>query len=436
MKQVSVPALLALFLVAACATTPPSATAPGAAPATVFEVDPRAGWTAPAGATPPSGWDRAMRDLAAGRPDRADQRLQELERKSPAYPPASLALGALALQSGDLAAAAPRIEAAAKAQPAWTAAQYYLARLEAERGNLEGAVARLRPLAPAPGAPPAIAERLASVETRLFDQLYQAAAGAPPPVAIASLRRALSIRPESSAARLLLVQNLIAARNFAEARMELDPLLQAAGSGRAEVQAALAEIDAGRGRFDEAIERYERIVRIDARPEYLARLETIKREFTLANMPPRYRAAAASPALTRAELATLVYWTVSGVRFGRPPAEPAIAIDVADVESRDEIVRAIAFGLFPVDPVTRRVFPERTVTAANTARVLLRIMTLTASPSCLSEAGADSSTLAGIVRIFDACGIDTVPLRGDPDAPVSGSWALGTLRKIDAMRQR
>lgn len=423
----------ALLFFAACATTPPAA-APDAA-ARVFEVDPRAGWSAPSGSTAPAGYERAMRELAAGHGDRAEVRLQELERRKPAYPPATLALGALDLAKGNVDAAAPRIEAAAKAQAGWLAAEYHLALLDEARGNLEAAISRLRGLAARPGAPPAIAERLASAETRLFDRLYQFATTAPRAEAIASLRRALSIRPESSAARLLLAQNLIAMRNFAEARMEIDPLLGSPEANRPEVQAALAEIEAGRGRYEEAIERYERIVRADPRPEYVARVDHIKQEFALANMPPRYRAAVASPQLTRAQLATLVYWTVSGVRFGRPPSEPAVAVDI-DVEARDELVRAIAFGLFPVDPVTRRVAPERTVTAAAAARVLLRVMSVTAAPACMATPGADTTSLAGIVKIFAACGIDTAPLHGDPDAPVSGAWALAALRKIDAMRVR
>jgi tetratricopeptide (TPR) repeat protein len=431
MKQVLPFALLALLL-AACSTVAPAAPDAALPPAT-FELDPRAGWSA-GGATAPASYERAMRDLAAGRSDRARQRLEDLAKRAPVYPPALLALGVLDLQQGHLAAAASRIEAAAAAQEGWLAAEYYLARLETERGDLDAAAARLRALAARPGAPAPVASRLAAVETQLFDRLFQSANGAEPSSAIVTLRRALAIRPDSRAARLLLVQNLISMRNFAEARMEIDPLLQSSDAAAVEVQAALAEIDAGRGRFEDAIERYERVVRAEARPEYSARLETIKTEFALANMPPRYRAAAASTQLTRADLATLVYWTVSGVRFGRPPAEPAVAVDVADVESREELVRAIAFGLFPVDPITRRVSPDRVVTAATAARVLHRVLALTAAAACLS--GADTSTHAGIVAALDACGVDTSALRGHPDVPVSGSWALGALRTIDAMRVR
>lgn len=434
MKQALASSLLALLLTAACATTP--ASTPELA-ARAFELDPRAGWTAPPGLTSQAAsYEKAARDLAAGRRDRAEQRLADLERRSPAYAPAGLALAALALESGNLAAAAPKIEAAAKAQPGWTAAEYYMARAEADGGDLEGAAARLRKLAAAPGAAGVIADRLAAVETRLFDRLFQSAAGAPPPAAITSLRRALAIRPESTSARLLLVQKLVAASNFAEARMEIDPLLQAADAERPEVQQALAEIDAGRGRYEEAIERYERILRREPRPEYLSRLEQIKQEFAIANMPPRFRAAAASPQMTRAELATLVYWTVSGVRFGRPPAEPAVAVDIDAVEARDEIVRAIAFGLFNVDPLTRRVDPHRTMTAASIARLLLRVTALTSTPACLSSPGADGSTLNGIANILEGCGIETSALRGSPEAPVSGAWALAALLKIDAMRVR
>jgi tetratricopeptide (TPR) repeat protein len=436
MKQGFAPALLALAVLAACSTVP-QPTPPGTGAATrVFELDPRLGWTPPAGAVATSdatAFERAVADLAAGRRARGQQRLAEIERQSPAFAPSRLARGALALEEGDLARATPLIEAAAKSQPRWTAAEFYLARVETERGDLEAAAGRLRAIA-SPGAPPVIAARLAEVETRLFERFYQAAAGAPPATAIESLRKALSVRPDSSAARLLLVQNLLATRNFTQARMEIDPLLRAPGADAPEVQQALAEIEAGRGQYEEAIERYERIVRAAPRPEYSARLEAIKQEYASANMPPRFRSAAASPELTRAELATLVYWTVSGVRFGRPPAEPAIAVDIAGAEAREEIVRAIAFGLFPVDPLTRRVYPDRTMTAANAARVLVRVLSITANPPCLAD--ADTSQLAGTASALAACGIDTSGLRGDPNAPVSGTWALGALRSLDRMRAR
>jgi tetratricopeptide (TPR) repeat protein len=429
----SLAAALLLALVLAGCTTAPAPTAPGTGPAaSLFDVDPRLGWS---GAVDADGWERAMTELRAGRRESAIKRLGELERKSPANAPASLALAALALESGDLAAAASGIEEAAALQRGWTAAEYYLARLAMARDDLEGAAARLRALAADPAAPRAVAARLAEVETRLFDRSYQAAAGAPPAAAIPHLRRALSLRPDSASARLLLVQSLIANRNFSEARVEIDPLLQGAESTKPEVQQALAEIEAGRGRYEEAIERYERIVRADPRPAYLSRLEEIKTEFAVANMPPRFRAAASSALVSRADLATLIYWTVAGIRFGRPPSEPAVAVDIADSEAREEIVRAIAFGLFSVDPVTRRVDPDRTMTATGVARVLHRVMTLTTTAPC-AAAGGDGPGAAGIIASLAACGIDTTPLRGDPGAPVTGAWALGALRKIDALRAR
>ncbi|MGH9459380.1 MAG: hypothetical protein ACRD2J_17220, partial [Thermoanaerobaculia bacterium] len=311
----------------------------------------------------------------------------------------------------------------------WLAAEFYRAELAAERGELDAARAILRQIASDPAAPPVVGARLAAVEARRFDELYAAALAAEPAAAVASIRRALEIRPQSNAARLLLVQKLLAAGEVAQARVEIDPLLRSAEAERVEVQQALAEIDAGRRRYEEAIARYERIVTMDPRPEYVRRLEELKRAFAAANMPPRFRVAAASPALTRAELAVLTYWIVSDVRFARITGQPPVAIDLVEANGRDELVRAIALRLVSVDPATRRVHPDRVVSAAEAARFLLRVLSLRGTPSC----AAGTATNEAPLRALAACGIREGAVALDPAAPVSGAWAQRSLERIDAI---
>ena len=73
-------------------------------------------------------------------------------------------------------------------------------------------------------------------------------------------------------------------------------------------------------------------------------------------MPAHYRAAADSLAVTRSDFAVLLYWTVPSVRFAQNLGTPQIAVDIEDVAGREEIIRALALGLYDVDPVTRRQF--------------------------------------------------------------------------------
>ena len=83
------------------------------------------------------------------------------------------------------------------------------------------------------------------------------------------------------------------------------------------MQEALAEIDAGRGRYQEAIVRYERLQRRSGDTQYTRRLDEIKEQFAAANMPPQYQRAFESVSIDRADLAVLLYWKVASVRFAQ-----------------------------------------------------------------------------------------------------------------------
>ena len=425
MKTTFAITILAL-LTAACATTPP---APPPSPSAQFgtlSVDPRLGYT---GASDPAAvrkFDAAMHDLVAGRTAMAKEKLQAA---SASHPPARLALAALALEEGDLDGAG-RLLSALPESPGWTSAAYYRARLLEVQGELEPALLAYRALSASPTAPAATTDRIAGLEARLFERSFQQALAGSGDTAIQQLRRALEFRPDSSAARLLLAQRLLEKGDLALARMELDPLLRTAEGDTPAVQATLAEIDAGRKRFEEAITRYEKVVARDSNPQYQARLDEIKQEFARSNMPPRYRTAESSPALTRAELSTLIYWNINAVRFGRPSSDTTIAVDIANVEGREEVIRAIAWGIWNVDPVTRRVDPGRVVTGRNAARALYRVLTLNGLPSCAASAIPDPQQGDGPVAALHACGVDVTNIRTAPDAPVSGRWAVAALDKI------
>ena len=150
-------------------------------------------------------------------------------------------------------------------------------------------------------------------------------------------------------------------------------------------------------------------------------------------MPPQYRRAIDSNAINRADFAVLLYWKVSAVRFARPSGQPPIAVDIGDVPGRDELVRALALGMFSVDPVTRSVDPYRTLTATSFSRLVNRVMSLRGTlPACASTVTESNETLRG-QKMLELCSIDAAPLRAAPDAPVSGQYASNVLTRIDAL---
>ena len=403
-------------MIAACAAPPPPAVVPTGEAR--FLVDPRTGWSGPSTPAVERAFDRAWRHFLAG--DYATA--HDMVSKLPDYGPAVLLDAAIDIRQERLDEARRITDRLLARFPNYTAADVYEAEIDVAQNQLRSAYQRYGAIAARPVAPPLTAERLAEIQTRLFDQLYNAALTASDAQAIHILRDALTINPTATAARILLVQKLLAQKNYDEARRELDPLVNSNDVDLPEVQEALAEIDVGRGRYQEAINRYERLSHNDRDGRYARRLQQVKEQFADANMPPQVLRALNEESITRADLAVLMYWKVPSIRFAQDVPAPPIAIDIGEVPERDEIIRAIALGIYQVDPITRRVNPFTPVTTSGLARTAARV---------LAVRGAQCARgLSGDSRILAACGIDDPTATGF-DASVNGRAAAAVLDQID-----
>jgi len=237
-------------IVAGCATAP--APPPVVEPQgdARFLIDPRIGFDK---SVDPN-FENAWRYFLAGNDAEARSRIATM----PGYPPASLLAAAIDIRAGKLDEASAIISKL----PSWTASNVYAAEIALARGDLRAAYTLYSQVA----NPPAIAAtRMADIRTRLFDQLLAADS-------IPALREALQLQPDATAARMLLVQKLLALKSYDEARRELDPVLNTADVDRPDVQESLAEIDIGRGRYQEAIVRYDRLAKRTNDPRYVQRL--------------------------------------------------------------------------------------------------------------------------------------------------------------------
>ncbi len=405
-----------------CAPAPP-VVAPSAPQAgDRFIIDPRTGYDAQPAPADAKRFDEAWRAILEGDYTTARKRLETIHVKEPAYVPAQLAEAAIDLRQGKTDAARPIVERARAHHPHYTAAEVYAAEIAIAEKRSREAYDIYRDIATRPEAPAFVAERIAELRTGLFDQLYGAAVAAPDEDAVRLLRDALSINPEGNAARILLAQKLVGQHKYDEARVTLDPLLKGADADRTEVQEALAEIDLNRGRYESAIARYERLATRDRR--FAARLDEIKQNYAESNMPSQFRRAIESEAVTRGDLAVLMYWKVASVRFASNLAAPPIAIDVSETPGRDEIVRAIALGIYQVDPVTRRVNPFSPVNAGALARTSARLLALRGA-SCVRGAGNDPQ------KVLAACAIVDPTLGAGSESPVSGRAAAGVMEQVD-----
>jgi Tetratricopeptide repeat len=420
--------LAAMCVLASC--TPVDAPPPAVVPAgdDRYIIDPRTTFTDSVKPDLERRFETAWRFHLAGNDVEARRRLDEIVLKNPNYFPAQLAIAAIDISAQQYDAAMDRINRVkALAGDAYLPPFVYEAEIALRTNDTRRALTLYRAIAGRERAPAIAAERVAQLETALFTELTTAARNAADAESVALLREALTLQ-QNADMRVLLVQRLIAQKQFDEARRELDPLVNT-DPGRNEVQESLAEIDLGRGRFEDAVKRYERLSARTRDSRYAQRLEHIKSEWSSLNLPAYVHAARASEALTREQFAVQLYWTVPSIRFAQNLSSPPIAIDIADVAGRDELIRAIAIGLFEVDAVTRRVSPSRPINAGRLTILTARVLSLRGAV-CARGVPSERDELARAQKILAACGVAD-PSAGVPaDTPATGAMARASLEQV------
>ncbi|HEV8660189.1 MAG TPA: tetratricopeptide repeat protein [Thermoanaerobaculia bacterium] len=423
------------LLMASCAnlrTKPPTETPKGE---NRFLVDPRMGYSQKPSPAVEKRFETAWRSFIAGDYVDALRRFGDIRSKNPEYLPAELGEAAVEIAQGKFDSALALVQRAEDRAPDYTAARIYEAEIAAAQHRTRSAYDIYRSLSLRPDAPPTVAERVNTLQNQLFEELFAAAQTAPDEEAIRLLREALTINAGASNARVLLAHKLIARKQFEEARQVLDPLLSSADFDKTDVQEALAEIEVGRGQYEQAIARYERLFRLNRDARYAHRLEQIKQEFNAANMPPQVQRAIESEAIDRSDFAVLLYWKVTSVRFAQNLGIPPIAIDIEGVPGREEMIRAIAIGLYDVDPVTRRVSPLRPINTATLTRLAARVL-LVRGASCARAVPYERDESARAEKVLAACGVSDPSGGVAPDAPVGGRAAAALLDQIERILGR
>jgi tetratricopeptide (TPR) repeat protein len=380
-----------------------------------YLIDPRTGFTATLPPPVAQKLEAAWRYALAGNDAEAQRNLADVRMRAPELAPTTLLEAFLAIRNGNFDDARRLI---ARVDPDNVVARVYQAEIAVRERETRIAYDLYRQIALLPDAPATARERVAELQGALFNELYAAAQSAPDAEAVRLLREALVFNAGAIEPRLLLSQKLVAQRQFEEARREIEPLLSSVPD-RPEVQEILAEVDVGHGRYQEAIVRYDRLARRTKEQRYAQRLEQIKSEWSAANMPAHYRAALDSLAVTRSDFAVLLYWTVPSVRFAQNLGTPQIAVDIEDVAGREEIIRALALGLYDVDPVTRRVSPHRTLTASRVSHLLSRVLVM-----------RGAACARGASSVLGACGVNDPLATYAPDGAVAGRDVRAALEQV------
>ncbi len=177
------------------------------------------------------------------------------------------------------------------------------------------------------------------------------------------------------------------------------------------------------GRFAEAEAIYAALA-ADA-PAFAEKAEEARREFRIENLPEGARSAARSSRVTRAEVASLLWWIVPEVRAAAVISAPDVATDVVDRPDMHALVRAIGLGFFRVSRETHHVRADEPVSRPELWTLLKKLGRVVARggelPPCLSE-GAPSGGPG-------TCGI----LPQSKQRTVSGKEALRAIERTARM---
>jgi len=419
---------LAALAVAAlrCASTPSPSSGPPVIPETRGEdrylIDPRIGFDRPAPPKVETRFESGWRAFQAGDNAAARMVFDQIRKAHPEYLPAILGIAAIDIRDGHFDRASMTVERAQTKVSSYTAAEVYTAEIAVRQNQLKRAYDIYSGLSTQIAVPDIVKDRYADIRERYFEDLSANARAATGPDANRILREALTINPAARDLRMQLVRNLLAQKNWDEARTTLDPLVNTEAN-KSDVQESLAEIEVGRGQYEQAIQRYEMLSKRDRDPRYSNRLNELKERWNEENMPPQFRKAIESEVATRADLAVLLYWKLASIRFAQNVGTPPIAIDVENATGREEIVRAIALGILQVDPVTRRVGPNSPVSAAALTRYAARVLVTRGAPCAHGTTDAHST--------LTACHVSDIVATLPPDEPVSGRVVSDVVDEID-----
>jgi predicted Zn-dependent protease len=260
---------VAVLLIAACGTTdvlPPEVHPEGE---DRYLLHPLWGRTVPAEAA--NRFEAAYRHALSGNETEARRRIVAIRQRHPDLLASTHLLEALIdIRAGRLDEALVALQRVRELEPDHPLAMVYEAEIAIRQRQTRIAWDLYRRLPTIPTA----SERLTQLNDILFNELYAAAQTAPDAEAVRLLREALIFNASAVEPRVLLAQKLVSQRSFDEARREVEPLLNASAD-RPDVQEILAEIDVGRGRYQEAIVRYDRLARRTKEPRHQQRLEQI-----------------------------------------------------------------------------------------------------------------------------------------------------------------
>lgn len=309
------------------------------------------------------------------------------------------------------------------AQPTWIAAIEAGADLAALEGRSAEALERYRTLGRLAPHDQRTQRRIEALRISVATAKRQEAEAALASGDLDAARRAahslLQLEPSSPAGLVLLARAAAAGGRDDDAWTWAKEARKRAPADPA-VTAFAAQAASKTGRWAEAASLYDGLAATD--PAFVPKAEEARVEFKVQNLPEAARRAAESAKLTRAQLASLLWWTIPEVRDALVPPGVEIAVDVVDRPDRGALVRAIGLGFLTVSPETHRVGAEVAISRGDLASALRRVAILAGRGRPLKGCLAPDPPQPALLS---ECGI----LSETPSRNVTGREALRALEK-------
>lgn len=450
-------AVAAAVALAACATSLPEPPSPPFVPdrESPFVLDPLVGYPLAAA----DELERRVRHAHAlldgvGQPETAEAEAAAVLEDDPGFHPARVVLAQIAFLSGEAEQALDLLSPVADELPGYLACQMLLGRVAEElddltlaseayrRASVGSSVARERAAELRPEVVEILVGQIGALRDR--GRLEEADAElsaleewAGDLVPVLEARRNLAFAEGDVEREIDALERLAALSDEPGSGDAHAPRGVRSSEGRAEeaddaVTERLAELYLISGDIRAAIEALEALVEKD--PDDGARIDKLERAkflWRLQLQPPHVQEIASKSVLTRADLATLLYWLVPSVRYAEV-TDPPIATDILDHPRREEILPVMFLELVPVDETLHRFSPELAATRSVTLGSLLGLLGLSETGlSCLAPTEAEALLGSPSLVCRKAAQCRLIPEVADclPEARISGPDALDLFRR-------
>lgn len=356
--------------------------------------------------------------------------VRRLERR-PGWAPVEVFLAGVELLERDARGARDRLAPVVERHPEYVAARLLAGRAAERLGDVPGAYEELAAVAALDDRAASRAEELLPRATEILSRRIEAAVGrGHVDAASESLERLTAWAPEATPT---LEARALVARHADEPEEELRavralcerfPDSLAWWTRRAELEVLAG--DPGTG-----VQLLQDLVRQQPGDRELERKYAwAVFEWRLAVLPEDVRRLAGRPALTRGDLASLVFWLVPGVRAARG-AEGRIAADILDHPRREELARVVNLGLMDLDPAVHRFEPQREVERGEVLETLLRFLASGPTPHpCLERQTAPGRRAEGpLCRAAARCRLIAEEADCLPEIVATGRDAVTLIRR-------